>query len=136
MKAGQDYLSRLDVNPLNGLTTFDLVLISRHILNIQPLGSPYKLIAADVNRSSTIATLDLIQLRKLILNIDTDFVNNTSWLFIPADYVFPVPTNPWFAAFPEVLNYNNLSAEVLGAGFIAVKSDLPCRQLHTMNELY
>jgi hypothetical protein len=35
--------------------------------------------------------------------------------------VFPVPTNPWFAAFPEVLNYNNLSAEVLGADFIAVK---------------
>ncbi len=123
LQAGGDYTvtPSLDVNPLNGVTTFDLVLISRHILNIQPLGSPYKLIAADVNRTGTITTLDLIQLRKLILNIDTDFANNTSWRFIPAGYVFPVPTNPWFAAFPEVLNYNNLSAEVLGADFIAVK---------------
>jgi hypothetical protein len=123
LQAGGDYTvtPNLDVNPLNGVTTFDLVLISRHILNIQPLGSPYKLIAADVNRTGTITTLDLIQLRKLILNIDTDFANNTSWRFIPAGYVFPVPTNPWFAPFPEVLNYNNLSAEVLGADFIAVK---------------
>jgi hypothetical protein len=123
LQAGGDYTvtPNLDVNPLNGVTTFDLVLISRHILNIQPLGSPYKLIAADVNKTGTITTLDLIQLRKLILNIDTDFTNNTSWRFIPAGYVFPVPTNPWFAAFPEVLNYNNLGAQVLGADFIAVK---------------
>jgi hypothetical protein len=29
-----------DDNPLNGVTTYDLVLISKHILGIEPLGSP------------------------------------------------------------------------------------------------
>jgi hypothetical protein len=36
-----------DDNPLNGVTTYDLVLISKHILGIEPLNSPYKMIAAD-----------------------------------------------------------------------------------------
>ncbi|MEZ4985141.1 MAG: dockerin type I domain-containing protein [Saprospiraceae bacterium] len=89
----------LNAQPLNGVTTFDLVLMSKHILNVQPLNSPYKLIAADVNRSGTITTLDMIQLRKLILNIDTEFANNTSWRFIPTAYAFPMPANPWSEEF-------------------------------------
>jgi hypothetical protein len=123
LQSGGDYTVTpyLDANPLNGVTTFDLVLISKHILNVQQLGSPYRMIAADVNRSSTITTLDLIQLRRLILNIDTQFTNNTSWRFVSAAYTFPVPTNPWFAPFPEVANYNNLTSEVLNANFVGVK---------------
>ncbi len=46
----------LDANPLNGVSTFDLVLISKHILGVQTLNSPYKMIAADVNSSTTITT--------------------------------------------------------------------------------
>ena len=111
----------LDVNPLNGVSTFDLVLISRHILGVQLLDSPYKMIAADVNSSKSITTLDLIQLRRLILAIDTEFANNTSWRFIPASYNFPVPTNPWFADFPEVLNFNDLAANMVNEDFRAVK---------------
>lgn len=38
-----------DDNHLNGVTTYDLVLISRHILGLEPLNTPYKMIAADVN---------------------------------------------------------------------------------------
>jgi hypothetical protein len=91
----------LDENPLNGVTTFDLVLITKHILGIQLLDSPYKMIAADVNNSSTITTADMIQLRKLILGIYDDFPNNTSWRFVDADYVFPDPTNPWLQEFPD-----------------------------------
>ncbi|MFQ5445455.1 MAG: hypothetical protein ACE5FF_00840 [Saprospiraceae bacterium] len=33
-----------------GVTTYDLVLITKHILGVQPLGSPYKIIAADANK--------------------------------------------------------------------------------------
>jgi hypothetical protein len=97
------------------------VLIQRHILGVQPLGSPYKMIAADVNNSRTITTLDVIQLRRLILAIDTEFANNTSWRFIPSSYVFPVPTNPWFESFPEVINVNDLSGDELNRNFIGVK---------------
>ena len=122
LPTGNDYsvTPYLNANPLNGVTTFDLVLMSKHILGVTPLTSPYKRIAADVNRSQTITTLDMIQLRKLILNIDTEFANNTSWRFVDAAYSFPVATNPWYEAFPELINENNFVSN-LTANFVGVK---------------
>lgn len=110
-----------DVNPLHGVTTFDLVLISKHILNITLLDSPYKLIAADVNNSKTITTFDLVELRKLILQMTDDFANNTSWRFVERNYSFPTPSNPWQETFPEFININNIPSDVLNADFVAVK---------------
>ncbi|MCB9289979.1 MAG: T9SS type A sorting domain-containing protein [Lewinellaceae bacterium] len=124
LQEGYDYTitPQLNANYLNGVSTFDLVLISKHILGVQPLGSPYKMIAADVNNSRSITTLDLIQLRKLILSIDTEFENNTSWRFVEEAYVFPNIANPWFEEFPEVVNINNLPGTgISGADFVAVK---------------
>ncbi|MCB9299302.1 MAG: T9SS type A sorting domain-containing protein [Lewinellaceae bacterium] len=121
---GYDYTvtPQRDGDYLNGVSTFDLVLISKHILGVQPLNSPYKMIAADVNNSESITTLDLIQLRKLILSIDTEFTNNTSWRFVERAYAFPNPSNPWFEDFPEVVNINNLPATgISNADFVAVK---------------
>ncbi|MFN9380605.1 MAG: hypothetical protein ACK6BQ_11660, partial [Bacteroidota bacterium] len=88
LTAGADYTVTPSLNKgfLNGVSTFDLVLISKHILGVQPLNTPYKLIAADVNNSKSVTTLDLIQLRKLILNIDATFANNSSWRFVDASY--------------------------------------------------
>jgi hypothetical protein len=120
---GYDYsvTPSMDENHLNGVSTFDLVLISKHILGVKPLDSPYKLIAADVNNSQSITTLDLIQLRKLILSVDTKFSNNTSWRFVSRDYAFPNATNPWNAEFAEVVNINNLPASELLRDFVAIK---------------
>uniref|UniRef100_UPI0035946A29 T9SS type A sorting domain-containing protein n=1 Tax=Haliscomenobacter sp. TaxID=2717303 RepID=UPI0035946A29 len=111
---------QLDKNHLNGVSTFDLVLIQKHILGVQALNSPYKMIAADVNNSKSISTLDLIALRKLILNIDTHFSNNTSWRFIDAAYNFPNASNPWAASFPEVVSINDIPANAT-ANFVAIK---------------
>jgi hypothetical protein len=110
-----------DDNPLNGVTTFDLVLISKHILNVQKLNSPYKVIAADANNSQSVTTLDLVALRKLILRIDNSLPNNTSWRFVEKSYRFPNAQNPWTAEFPEVKNINNISADELNADFVAIK---------------
>jgi len=107
--------------PLNGVTTFDLVIISKHILGVSILDSPYKLIAADVNSSGTVTTFDLVELRKLILHINDDFPNNSSWRFVDKDYTFPTPSNPWEQTFPEVINLNNLNAAVDDADFVAIK---------------
>jgi hypothetical protein len=119
---GYDYsvTPHLDKNPLNGVSTFDLVLITKHILGVQPLNSPYKLIAADVNNSRSVTTLDLIQLRKLILGIDTKYANNTSWRFVDRTFKFTDPSNPWKTQFPEVANLNDLAADAK-ADFVAVK---------------
>ncbi len=110
-----------DVDPLNGVTTYDLVLISKHILQIDTLDSPYKIIAADANNTGTVSTLDIVELRKLILFIESSFPNNTSWRFVEADFVFPNPINPWESSFPEVFSVNGLPTGFTEANFIAMK---------------
>ncbi|MEZ4931413.1 MAG: hypothetical protein R2788_04680 [Saprospiraceae bacterium] len=77
----------------NGVTTYDIV-VTRHILSIQPMDDPYKLIAADINNSGSITTFDIVQLRKLILGVYQNFPDNNSWRFVRAGYVFPNPATP------------------------------------------
>ncbi len=110
-----------DINHLNGVTTYDLVLMSKHILGVQALGSPYKMIAADVNKSGSITALDMVELRKLILHINTDFPSNTSWRFVDKNFVFANPANPFATTFPEVISINDLSQDELEANFVGVK---------------
>ena len=105
----------------NGITTWDIISIRRHVLNTEILDSPYQLIAADVNGSGTITTADVIMLRSLILQLTTEFQNNTSWKYIDADYDFPEPTNPWLESFPEEVNLPTLSDNAMQNNFIAVK---------------
>ncbi|MEO7174393.1 MAG: T9SS type A sorting domain-containing protein [Saprospiraceae bacterium] len=76
---------KLDKKPLNGVTTQDLVLIQRHILNKQPLTTIGQLAAADVNKSDDITIGDLIELRKVILGKIPNFSNNYSWRIIAKD---------------------------------------------------
>jgi subtilisin-like proprotein convertase family protein len=123
LPAGGDYTvaPMLDENPGNGVTTYDLVLISRHILGIQNLNSPYKVIAADANKSNSVTTLDMVVIRKVILQIEPGFANNTSWRFVNKDFVFANPANPFAAQFPEVINYNNMTLDDLNADFVAIK---------------
>jgi hypothetical protein len=112
-----------DVGYLNGVTTYDLVLLSRHILGSQPLGSPYKIIAADANGSNTVTTLDIVVIRKVILFIDDNFgAFNTSWRFIDADFTFPNSSNPFQTAFPECIQVDlSTNNSTVGQDFIAVK---------------
>ena len=110
-----------DDDPLNGVTTFDLVLISKHILGVAPLGSPYKIIAADANKSGTVTTFDMVEIRKLILFMNDDFPNNTSWRFVDKNFVFPNPANPWQTTFPEFQNVNDLNDDQMTVDFVGIK---------------
>lgn len=110
-----------DDNPLNGVTTFDLILISKHVLGVTPLGSPYKIIAADANRSKTVTTFDIVEIRKLILHVHDVFPNNTSWRFVDKSFQFPNPANPFSEPFPEIVNVNDLDSDLPTADFVGVK---------------
>ena len=120
MYADYSIAPRFDENPLNGVSTLDLVLIQRHILGIQTLDSPYKLIAADVNNSQRITAADLVDLRKVILGIHPQFPNNTSWRFVDVAHQFADPSNPF--PFTEKVDMNELDHNVAGVDFIAVKT--------------
>jgi hypothetical protein len=110
-----------DDNPLNGVSTYDLVLISKHILGIEPLNSPYKMIAADANKNGSITTFDIVELRKLILGLYSELPNNTSWRFVDKAYTFPNPINPFAATFPETKSVTNISTYMLGEDFVSIK---------------
>lgn len=102
LTAGQEYgvvLSASNDAPLNGVSTFDAVLCTRHILGMAPLGSPYKILAADVNNSHTLTTFDMVSIRRLILGI-TQNLDVPAWRFIRADYTFPNPLNPFQGTLP------------------------------------
>ncbi len=110
-----------DDNPLNGVTTFDLLLIQRHILGIEPLASPYKMIAADANKSRSITTFDMLELRKLILGLYTELPAAPSWRFVPTDFDFPDATNPFKTVFPETIEFTGVQADRLSENFVAIK---------------
>ncbi|NRB48670.1 MAG: hypothetical protein HRU41_13420 [Saprospiraceae bacterium] len=124
VQTGYDYTitPHWNDNPLNGVTTFDLILITKHILGVSYLNSPLKLLAADVNNSGSITTIDLISLRRVVLGVEDEFPNNTSWRFIDEDFNFPYPENPWRTLIPEAVSLNNLTAiEASNINFIGYK---------------
>lgn len=108
---------RLD-DATNGVTTADIVKIQRHILGMELLNSPYKLIAADVNKSFSITASDISEIRKLILGVNAEFTKVNSWLMIPSDYSFNNPQQPWDYPSEKTFVTLNPSTKI---DFIAVK---------------
>jgi hypothetical protein len=119
---GNDYsvIPSFDGDWLEGVTTQDLLMITKHILVVENLITPYQLLAADVDGSGYISTYDIVQLRQLILQNKTNIETNKSWKFIPADFEFTDPSNPWLDTIPEFININNLQGYAQ-ADFIAIK---------------
>ncbi len=109
-----------NTDPLNGVSTLDLIIIQKHILEIESLGSPYKYIAADVSNDGLISAIDLIELRKLILGVQTEFKNNESWKFVDGGYDFLNTTNPLSEDYPQVYDIAELDANMI-IDFVAVK---------------
>jgi hypothetical protein len=73
-------------NPLNGVTTYDIVKLKKHILGLETLQRAEYWIAADVNYSGAITTFDEVIMRKLILGLTTTFPRD-SWAFVPEYYL-------------------------------------------------
>lgn len=116
---------------LCGVTTYDLVLISKHILGISPLTAPKSIIAADaslpdpMNPSAMngVTTFDIINIRQCILGIQPNFgdFSAPSWWYFKDSYAFntPNPLNPPYAG----SNISAVPANGLGSygNFFAVK---------------
>jgi surface protein len=120
---GENYRIKPERNAdiLNGVTTFDIAIISKYILGTEPAKSPYQLIAMDVDKNGEVDATDMLTIRNLVLRKTTTFPNNTAWRFIPRSYVFKNPANPFAEDFPEILTYNNVVQNMIEADFVAVK---------------
>ncbi len=107
-------------NPINGVSTLDLILIQKHILGLETMNNPYKLIAADINNSGEITASDLIVLRKMILGKYDSFPENKSWKFLDANFQFLQPSNPWTSSLPEKYDVAKLGAN-MDVNFTGIK---------------
>ncbi len=121
LEAYLDYqISAISPNDyLNGVSTLDLIIIQRHILGLEPIDSPYKLIASDVNRSQSVTAQDLIELRKLILGIYDELPNNNSWDYVNKSYQFVDQNHPW--PFEDKIQMYDLNDDYRDNDLIAVK---------------
>ena len=107
-----------DNDPMNGVSTLDLILIEKHIKGEQLLNSPFKMVAADVNRSGDIDIIDLVELRKLILGLYDKLPSSESWRFIPKNYTFKDLQHPF--DYPMSMNIIN-EPDDLAADFTGLK---------------
>lgn len=107
-------------NPMNGVTTGDIIKIQNHILNKVALPTPYKMIAADVNEDKSITVSDLVMIRKLILGKIDQFSSGKSWKFVDKSYVFNDPELPLKENYPQTIMANTDGASK-DINFVGVK---------------
>ncbi len=106
---------------VNGVTTYDLTSLQRHILGISRITNPYKLIAADVNRSGTINSLDYRLIKRLILRVVNDFPNGESWVYVPAYFQFPDSTQPTASPWIDRKFNLPLTRDIDSLDYVAIK---------------
>ena len=108
-----------NINRLNGVTVADVTAIQQHITNVNPITSPYKMIAADINRSNSITTLDATLINQCLLgNPAANNIFNVFWRFVP-QAAAPLPMPPW--GFPEKIDRTGVSSNQSGLDFYGVK---------------
>jgi len=108
-------------------------MIQRHILGLETITSPYKLVAADINNDQIINGIDLVELRKLILGVYTELPQNDSWRFVNTsmsmDAQYPWPLN-------EIRMIFGLANDMMQEDFIGVKvGDINGSAITNINEV-
>ena len=108
-----------DTLPQNGISTADMVAINKHILKIDTLETPLRIIAADCTNDGKVSTADLIELRKMILQLNEKFPNSKSWRFMPTVYQFPDEYKPF--PFPEQATITNATGDFIQLDWYGIK---------------
>lgn len=107
---------------VTGLSIIDIILIKKHILEIQLLLTPYEIIAADVNGDLTLSVQDIVLIRNLILGMIPHFGKTPVWQFIPKSYVFKNPKKPLLENYPISYTIPNINTDKSGIDFIGIKT--------------
>ncbi len=68
----------------NGMSSLDLILVTRHILDIEAFSDPVQLIAADVNGNGSVSSADLVVMQRVLLDLDSGFSGQPSWQLLDA----------------------------------------------------
>ena len=120
----EDYMiiPELVDNPLDGISTLDMLLIQRHILGLRKFRENANYIAADVNGSGTITANDLVELRRLILGYTDGFANNSTWNLLPTKILNETDPQLINESVEKYIQLTNLVDHSMENNFTAVKT--------------
>jgi len=110
-----------DIEVLNGISTFDVVMVSKYILGTAEIDDPRLLYSLDVDNSSFISVRDMVFMRRVILGIDAALPVE-SWQFFSSGAQIEDNEDPWATANIQVRTYETLSSSVEDANFIGFKT--------------
>ena len=70
----------------NGVSTFDVSELGKHIAKSSKIDCPFQRIAGDVNNDGILDTTDVNIIRDLVLNLIDSFPNVPNWRFVAKNY--------------------------------------------------
>ncbi len=108
-------------DPANGLTTFDVLLVGKHILGITPFEANWQHLAADMNKSGSVTAFDMVNMRQIILGITAGDYADNPWRYVPASGAFTNGNGTDEVSLTEGILIPTLSEEVTTLDFIAIK---------------
>ncbi|MEL7163188.1 MAG: carboxypeptidase regulatory-like domain-containing protein, partial [Bacteroidota bacterium] len=92
------------------ITPADRCLMLEWVNNGSPL-SPLQVLAGDVNGSGSLSAIDGVDLGDYLAGKQS--LPDPCFRFLPKDYVFLDPDNPWAETLPEAVNINDLTEDVV-----------------------
>ena len=120
LEAFQSYIvsAEKDGDDMNGVSTYDVILLNRHVLKLEVFDEVESYIAGDINNDDQITAIDILELRKLIIGVHSEFQLQDSWSIIPMTQL-PGIANPFEYDMSESIQY--LMPENMQADFRAIK---------------
>jgi uncharacterized repeat protein (TIGR01451 family) len=106
-------------DPFPGVSTLDMLFTQRHILRIELLETPHKIIAADVSGNQELSIVDIINMRQLILGVIDEWNTGLAWNFVDADFNFFDVENPW--PFADAISKRDQELSDCNADFVAIR---------------
>ncbi len=124
LKPGERYglMPSKDGNDINGVTVNDVIIIQKHVLATDIITNPFTLLASDVDRSGSVSTIDRIKIQKLIIGLEDEFTEAPSWQFIPKEFVFSDPTNPFLDEIDDTFYIEEFTESRTSFDFIGYKT--------------
>lgn len=104
----------------NGISAIDLILVTRHILGLDPFADPLQLLSADVNGNGSISASDLVGIQRVLLNQTTEFGARGSWQFIDASLTLDI--NVLRSGLSQYIRVLSGADDIEDLNFIALKT--------------
>ena len=124
LRMDQEYMIVPEFNddPLDGISTLDLLLIQRHILGLKKFTKPHNYLAADVNSSGSITSSDLVELRSLLLGRISEFKSSKTWDFIPTKILTESDPSSIYESVENYIRLKEGTESSMSNDFVAIKT--------------